>query len=560
MKKYYLLFAPLLFTACMDTAKPVVLDKEYERYGAIQNSCFKIINDTSPHCKEKHCEILPQECMEFIEVLEVANTALLNMKKNKNNAAFYTAKEKHKKEKKRLRIKHRHLNLMLKEKALDAIDSNDLTEFSKIINFSYHPMNLSYYNYMKKNMPHFKNTKKYFYFEKKFALQKYKEGYALVNRGKYTKGLASLELAATMKNVKAARLCGDVFIDIYPSKAKACYEQGVKLGNTRMLLSLAQEYEKDKDMTKAYTWYEKSAKAGNYIAQYKLYDLDKDTNQQWLIKAAESGYAKAQYDYAMRLVNNKQYKIAQKYFTKASAQGYTRANYPLGRLYFTQKKYKQAFRYLSKGSVNADSMYKLGYLKEYGKGTSKNYYAASDYYSKSKKLGKKGAKRDIDRVQRAKRHLQKSQVKKQKVLAKATYEQINARARLREEVRKEDERMKAIRNASIADAKRLKAQACGVEPTSSSLMNNGTRIHLQGRLSHWLGKTSFIIEAGGKEYLVKDEEDNARLNKGDSVNMVAISTGKREITRGLRRSIFEEADEAAIEKAYALNYEGVCPY
>ena len=560
MKKYYMLLSSLLFTACMDTAEPVVLDKEYERYGAIQKSCFKIINDEKPHCEEKHCEILPQECKEFIEVLGGANLALQNMKKNKNNAAFYTAKEKYKKEKNRLKIKHRHLNLMLKAHALDAIDSNDLDEFTKIINFSYHPMNMSYYNYMKKHMPHFENTKKYFHFEKKFALKKYKEGYALVNKGKYTKGLASLELAAKMKNIKAARLCGDVLVDIYPSKAKSCYLQGVELGNKHMLLSLALEYEKDNDTNAAYEWFEKSALAGNYIAQYKLYDLNKNENQKWLIKSADSGYDIAQYTYGMRLSDNRQYDLAQKYLLKASKQGYNKANYPLGKLYFSQKKYKQAYTYLSKGSDNADSMYKLGYLKEYGKGTSKNYYAAGNYYEKAKKLGKKEAYRDIDRVKKAKRRLQKSQIRKQKVLAEASYEQINAKARLREEVRKEDERMNAIRMASKADAQRLKAQACGVEPSSSSLKRNGARIHLQGTLTHWLGKTSFIINAGGKEYLVKDEDDEGRLNKGDSVNMVAISTGKREITHGLKRSLFDEADETAIEKAYALDYEGECPY
>jgi len=103
------------------------------------------------------------------------------MNVNKNNATFYVAKEKYKNVKTRLKIKHKHLNLILKDNALDAIDEDDLLQFTKIINFSYHPMNLRYYSYMKKNMPHFKDTKKFYYFEKKHALKEYKKGYKLVN-------------------------------------------------------------------------------------------------------------------------------------------------------------------------------------------------------------------------------------------------------------------------------------------------------------------------------------------------------------------------------------------
>lgn len=560
MKKYYLLFTPLIFAACMDNAKPVALDKEYKAYGAIQNACLEIINVETPHCEEKHCEVLPTECSEFISVLEGANSTLKTMKKNKENAAFYAAKEKYKKEKKRLKITHKHLNLVLKKRGLDAIDSDNLEEFKEIIGFPYHPMNLTYYKYMRKNLSHFKNTKKYFKYEKKYALKKYQQGYTLANKGHYTRALTLLELSSDMNNIKASKLCGDVFVSIYPPKAKNCYAKGVALGDRHMLLDLAREYEKDKMLKEAYELYEKSAKAGNFIAQYKLYTLDKKLNVTWLKKSADTGYDKAQYDYGRYLAKHNEDDLAMKYLLLASDQGYTPAYYPLGKLYFSKKSYKKAYAYLSKGDSNADSLYKLAYLKEQGKGTSRNYYTAATYYKKSQKLGKPNVQKDINRVNQAKKRLRRAQIKQQKVQAKVSYEQINAKARQRSEVQKEDARLKAQWDARKEDARRLKVQACGDEPTSSNLARYGTRIHLEGTLDHWLGKSAFVIIANGKEYLVKDDDDNARLNKGDNVNMVAVSTGKREITHGLRRSIFDDVDEAAIEKAYALNYEGVCPY
>jgi len=560
MKKYYLLLTPLLFAACMDSVKPVALDKEYQPYDAIQKSCLKIINNETPHCEEEHCSILPVECKEFITVLDGANQALVKMKVNKNNAGFYVAKEKYKKEKKRLKIKHKHLNLLIKNQALDAMAEDDLEEFTKLVSFAYHPMNLSYYHYMKKNMPHFKNFKKYYRFEKKFAAKEYDKGYALSNRGRFTQGLTHLERASKMKHIKASRMCGDIYTFLYPEKAKECYKRGVDLGDTHMKLSLAQAYEAQGKMKESQKWYKASAEAGNFISQYKLYDLDKTAQQKWLIKAADRGYDLAQYQYGLLLFDNKEYNKAQKYLQNAANQNYSSAYYPLGKIYFAQKNYKKAYSYLSKADEKADGVYKLAYMKEHGKGTSKNYYVASRYYTKAKQLGLTRAQKDINRMNKAKKRLRKAQIKRQKSSAQASYAKINAKARLAEQVALEDRRIRSQWQKRDEQAKALRLAACGSEPSSSVLKRAGARVHLQGRLSHWLGKNAFIVIAGGQEYYVKDEDDKARLNKGDSVNMVAVSTGKREITHGLRRSIFEEADESAIEKAYALDYEGVCPY
>ena len=171
-------------------------------------------------------------------------------------------------------------------------------------------------------------------------------------------------------------------------------------------------------------------------------------------------------------------------------------------------------------------------------------------------LQKKNIQKDINRMNRYKKRLRKAQVKKQK----ASYAQINAKARRKAEAQRVDAGIRASWAARMAHEKELKVQACGVEPSSGSLRSCGVRIHLQGKLTQWLRKSSFLVSVSGQEYIIKDEGDKAGLNKGDSVNIVAISTGKRQIGHGLRTSIFEEASEANIEKAYSLSYEDICPY
>ncbi len=563
MKKCYLLILPLLFSACVDTPEPVSLVNKFKAYDPIQNSCIKLSKDETLN-KDGNLvfEKINNECKKFIEVLEGTNLSYKKKELNKNNAAYYSAKEKYKKENNRLKKQHRHLNLILKNKGLDAIEEDNLDTFTKVVNFSAHPMNISYYSYMQRHTDLFKGNKKLIKFEKKYGKKQYESGYSLVNRGKYTQGLADLLVAAKMKNIPAAKLCGDIFRDLYPSKAGLCYSLAVQAGDKSSIYALARYYEDEENLSEAQTWYMKSAKLGNFISQYKLYKLDKDkaAQEKWLKKSADGGYDKAQYEYGLLLSKNKKTQDAKKYLQKAADQGLLAANYPLGKLYFKDKQYKQAYTLLSHGDVNADSMYKLAYLKEHGKGTDKNYYSATNYYLKAKNLGKSGVQKDLKRIKKIKSRLRSHHAKRQKVQEVANLNKIKENRQRRYEAIKEDKRIRDQWSTKKAQEIQLKADACGLEPDRSNLRNSGERIHLEGKLSHWLGKNAFIVNVNGEEYYVKDADDKARANKGDKVNFVAISTGRREITHGLRRSLFEEADETAIQKAYALNFEGVCPY
>jgi len=540
------------------------LQKELKPYNSIQERCITLKKDESSEMNFIH-----SECKNFLTSLKVTNNALGTKKGYKNDPRYFKAKNDYNAANKRIQKQHKHLNLILKSKAYDAMDSDDLVTFSKIVDFPYLPMNIHYYNYMNKYLNTFAKTKKYKRFKDKYANQKYARGYKLVNKGKFTQGLTDLSLSAEMGSVKAAKLCGDVYYDLFPEKSRNCYLKAVHGGDTNSEFNVAKLYEDEGKDKEAFFWYKKAAKSGNYIAEYKMYELLKEGKgtlansikaKEWLKKSAENGYQKAQYTYGKALVAKNKKSEAIKYLYAAADKGEVKAYYPLGKLYFDKKMYKESYKMLVQADACADGMYKLGYLKEYGKGTSRSYYSAYNFYKKSEELGKRSAKNDVYRMSKAKKRLKSKARKREQYQAVQNKTQIKENRERKRLAHLEDERLRKHRNDKVKEANRLKIQACGMEPTDSALRRVGKRIHLQGKVVHWLGKNAFVVNVHGEEYYIKDSNDEARVNKGDFVNIFAETTGEREIVRGLRRSIFEEADESAIAKAYALNFNGVCPY
>ena len=564
MKKYYLLFVGLLLVGCNDTAEPISLQKELKPYDSVQKSCIAFEKDESIKM-----EFIHLECANFLKSLKVTNDALLTKKSYRNDPRYFKAKNDYNAAKKRVRKQHKHLNLVLKSKAYDAIDSDDVLNFTKIVNFPLLPMNIHYYDYMNRHLEQFENNKKYKRFKIKYADKKYASGYTLVNKGKFTQGLIDLSLSAKMGNVKAAKLCGAIYYDLFPKKSRSCYLKAIDAGDKSSEFNVAKLYEDEGEDKKAFSWYKKAADNGNYIAQYKMYIFYKEGKgtltdsikaQEWLKKSAKNGYQKAELRYGQYLVTKNKKSEAITYLRAAADKGEVKAYYPLGKLYFDKKQYKESYQMLAQADACADGMYKLGYLKEHGKGTSRSYYSAYDFYKKSEKLGKKSAKNDVYRMSKAKKRLKSRARKREQYQAVQNKTQVKENRERKRLARLEDERLKKHRNDKIKEANRLKIQACGMEPTDSALRSAGKRIHLQGKVVHWLGKNAFVVNVHGQEYYIKDSDDEARVNKGDSVNIFAETTGKREIVRGLKRNIFEEADESAIAKAYALNFNGVCPY
>ncbi len=562
MKKYFLPLLGLFVSACMDTVKPVGLENELSVYDPIQKSCMDIIKDETEGMQN-----VVQECLDFAQRLQVSNDALVLKKQYKNDPRYLRATHQYNNARKKLDLQYTHLNLIVESQLYKAMDANDLDLFRKLIDFPSHPMNINYYNYMYENASIFKTNEKYKKFQKKHSDDKYEMGEKLVSQGKLDEGLPLLVESARLGHRAAGRLCGDTYYDTSKEKALDCYMLAVKNGDATSTFEIAKIYEDRKEYDKSFLWYTKSAESGNATSQYKLYSLyktgkgvskDLKKSKKWLKASADTGYAKAQYTYGMLLLKQEDESEAIKYLSASSKQEYKQAYYPLGKLYFDRKSYKKAYKLLLQSEPSADSMYKLGYLKEHGKGTNKSYHKACGFYKKAHKLGLKHVADDIDRVSKVTKKIdrQRREAAQLEAIKKEEYKK-----RKREQKRLadlEDKRLKKKWASEKAQARESIIRECGYEPNSSNLASRGTKIHLQGTVTQWLGKDAFIVKANGEEYYIEDDNDEARVNQGDRVNLVANATGERKVIRGMRTSLFDIPDESSIAKAYALSFSGIC--
>ena len=135
------------------------------------------------------------------------------------------------------------------------------------------------------------------------------------------------------------------------------------------------------DYKQAVKWYRKAAEQGFAEAQYNLgemYAVNQDYKQalKWLTKAAEQGIAHAQNNLGLMYREGQgvtqDYKQAVKWYRKAAEQGLAVAEGNLGDMYFNgngvTQDYKQALKWLTKAAEQgrAEAHYKLGYF--YGAG------------------------------------------------------------------------------------------------------------------------------------------------------------------------------------------------
>ena len=411
MKKYCLPLIGLFVSACMDAVKPVSLENELSVYDPMQNSCMHIIKDGTEGMQN-----VVQECLDFSQTLQMSNDTLVLKKQYKNDPRYLRATHQYNGARQKLNLQYTHLNLIIESELYKAIDADDLNLFGKLIDFPSHPMNLNYYNYMHKNASIFKANKKYKKFQKKHADDKYEMGEKLVSQGKLTEGLPFLVQSAKLGHKGAARLCGDTYSNISKEKALDCYMKAVENGDMSSKFEIAKIYENMKEYDKSFIWYTKSAESGNAISKYKLYSMyktgkgvnkDLEESEKWLKLSADAGYAKGQYTYGILLLKQEDESEAIKYLSASAKQEYKQAYYPLGKLYFDKKSYKKAYKLLLQSKPSADSMYKLGYLKEHGKGTKKSYYRACEFYKKAHKLGLKHVTNDIKRVSKVTRKIDK---------------------------------------------------------------------------------------------------------------------------------------------------------
>jgi len=170
-------------------------------------------------------------------------------------------------------------------------------------------------------------------------------------------------------------------------------------------------YYKVKLYENALEWYLRAGKSAGYI-NAKLFDrigymhytgqgVEKDLKKafEWYEKAADQGHAKAQnfigWMYQTGQVVESDTKKAIEYYTKAANQGFDVAYTNLASLYYWKEDYKNAFEWYNKVITNAKTkggkpigvQNQIAYMYENGQGVERDLNKAFEWYTKSAEQG-----------------------------------------------------------------------------------------------------------------------------------------------------------------------------
>ena len=157
-----------------------------------------------------------------------------------------------------------------------------------------------------------------------------------------------------------------------------------------------------KDYAKAVEWFLKAANQGYAYAQYSLGHMYKQGKGvakdyakavEWYRKAAKQGNAHAQYDLGNMYREGegvaKDYAKAVEWYSKAAKQGYADAHHSLGDMYYSgrgvAKDYAKAVEWYRKAAKqgNAHAQYHMGWMYYSGRGVAENRSIACDWWRKS---------------------------------------------------------------------------------------------------------------------------------------------------------------------------------
>ena len=172
------------------------------------------------------------------------------------------------------------------------------------------------------------------------------------------------------------------------------------------LYSIGESYYKNEQFIEAVKWYRKAAEQGYAAAQYSLgfcYDFGKGVTRdeqeavKWYRKAADQGHITAQYNLGVSYDSGQgvtqNYKEAVKWYRKAAEQGHAQAQRKLG--YHLRKGLggiqddKEGVKWYQKAAEqgDADAQHNLGYCYLHGVGVKKDYQEAVKWYRKAVEQG-----------------------------------------------------------------------------------------------------------------------------------------------------------------------------
>ena len=257
----------------------------------------------------------------------------------------------------------------------------------------------------------------------------YDLGIAAYKRGHYTVALYDFEARATQGDNVAQFCLAFMYKHGYgvkesKSEAKKWYEKSAEQGyapaqnNLGVLYVRRAEVAEDESMflensENAKKWFKMAADQRYPLAQFNLYVLSKkQENLDWLVKAAEQGYAPAQntlgilYSFGSRHFNHGDsipidFQKAVEWYREAAVQGYADAQRNLGICYEegkgVEQNHAEAFKWHEKSAKQnyASGQFSLGLSYLVGRGVVKNAEKAFMWFFKSAEKGNVKAQNNL---------------------------------------------------------------------------------------------------------------------------------------------------------------------
>lgn len=483
----------LLLSGC-GSSPDVPLAPKLDKYAVAQQQCHDFIDG-----KKVLSGPVEKECDQFLQRLEIANATADELQNKKMMKGEYAqTKIRYSRERNRLKHQYETLSEAVEEATLAAIKRDDADTFALGVAFPGNTFQAPYYDYMKAKAPRFDNNSDYIAYRLEKSEKLMRKAQHYLKEGHKRKALSLFEKAAEMGNAEAARSTGLLYEEFNTELALKWHLRAVEGGVKASYFNLGRLYEEKGEDEEALKWYHKAAEEEDVAAQFKLYQYNADIDQKqavsWLKRAASNDYPKAQYTYALILINEGQADKGVALLLQASKQGYTKASDYLGSYYYGLGLYERAFMQLDK-SDSANSFYLRAKMLEEGKGGYKDYAQAHTFYSRAAAMGKKDVKADLTRVSAL---LNKEQ----------------------QRLAKEEEKLR------IAEMKKM-VKECGEIPDKKNVKKKNQRLHITGTASAPVGKQSYIIYGDdGEEYFLQQAKG---IHEDEHVDISVKATGRSAI-------------------------------
>ncbi len=524
------LFVSLFFTACQHSPD-VPLSPELNQYALVKENCESL--RTTPGIFVP--DALDKECRSFVQRLNKVNGYDYELAKfrgehpdeNVNRMPEYimmetTANRQHRK----AELEYDELAKLLNSLSQDAIARDQLADVELTLRFPETRFTKEHYDYYRQYAPQFDNDPHYLAFEKEYSNELINLGLGYLTRGDKNGAIKRFKQAAALNNAQAEYLVGVIYEAKHVDKAIKWHTRAKEHGIESSNINLARLYTRKRMPKEAQKLYIEAAENGNAYVQYFLYkQYDKTTNtqtnetaQKWLKASAENGFPLAEYTYGAKLLKNNEDDKAKSWLLKAHEHGVSAANASLGALYYKRKEYTAALDYLEAAEDSA-SKYRLATMYEKGLGVDVDNYQAYINYKQAVKLGRKSAKKDVNRLDKLKTEKEK-----------AHYSAAKRKERHRQE--------EAVEHF-------------GEEPILRNLRSEGMRIRLQGIVTLPLqnGHGFILHNEEGRSFYVIDPEFKSGVKAYQYVDLSAIATGNA-IT-------VSSADGLTVD-IYQLNFQKFC--